>query len=186
MPAYDDVQRYLGEPGGAESAEAHGTLVGLMCLPAGDLPGAWVENTLGDAGLASGPGGRALLQELHQATMGDLEGARFAFQPLLPADDAPLGLRAAALARWCQGFLYGLAVRGLKDKDALPADLREIVEDLAEISQAGLAGDEARETAEEAYAELVEYLRVGVQVIYYGMEEGSGTRTPPTDAGHVH
>jgi uncharacterized protein YgfB (UPF0149 family) len=42
----------------------------------------------------------------------------------------------------------------------------EFLVDLARISQAGDVGSETEEAEEAAYAELVEFLRVGVQLVY--------------------
>jgi hypothetical protein len=48
----------------------------------------------------------------------------------------------------------------------LPEDVPEVLADLARISHAGDVGSETTDVEEEAYAELVEFLRVGVQLIY--------------------
>jgi uncharacterized protein YgfB (UPF0149 family) len=44
--------------------------------------------------------------------------------------------------------------------------MREILEDLLQIAQAEFADGEGEEEGEHAYANLVEYARVGVQLIY--------------------
>jgi len=169
-PDYDEIQDCLGGPApGSAAAEAHGTLCGLMCVAADDLPDSWIRNTLADAGSDGdriATHDRDRLAALHQATLDLLTGTQFEFQLLLPDDDAQLGLRADALGRWCQGFLYGLAVRGLKSFDELPEELREILEDLSQITQAQFADGEGEEEGEKAYANLVEYVRVGAQLIY--------------------
>jgi uncharacterized protein len=41
-----------------------------------------------------------------------------------------------------------------------------VLADLARISHAGDVGSETVEVEEQAYAELVEFLRVGVQLVY--------------------
>jgi uncharacterized protein YgfB (UPF0149 family) len=169
-PEYDEIQDCLeGPAAGSASAEAHGTLCGLMCVAADDLPDSWIQNTLADTGahpdrIAAGE--RDRLVALYQSTLEALAGTQFEFELLLPDDGVQLGLRADALGRWCQGFLYGLAVRGLKSFDELPEDLREILEDLSQITEAQFADGEGEEEGEKAYATLVEYVRVGVQLIY--------------------
>lgn len=169
-PDYDEIQDCLGGPAaGSAAAEAHGTLCGLMSVAADDLPDSWIRNTLADAGSDGdqiATHDRDRLAALHQATLDLLTGSQFEFQLLLPDDDAQLGLRADALGRWCQGFLYGLAVRGLKSFDDLPGEMREILEDLSQITQAEFADGEGEEEGEKAYANLVEYVRVGAQLIY--------------------
>jgi uncharacterized protein YgfB (UPF0149 family) len=42
----------------------------------------------------------------------------------------------------------------------------EVLGDLAQISHAGAVGSESADVEEEAYAELVEFVRAGVQIVY--------------------
>ena len=98
------------------------------------------------------------------------------FQPLLPADDEPLEERTAALAAWCQGFNYGLALAvrfGDADEAVRHEAIAEIVRDFAEMSQLGYQEDEGDRDAEADWAELVEYVRVSVQLVF---EEMAGVR----------
>lgn len=167
---YDQIQACLSaNAADSAAAEAHGTLCGLLCMAADDLPDRWLHNTLADAGQNPSDmadADRQRLMELFDDTAAVLSGTEFEVWLLLPDDEAMLTLRADALGRWCQGFLYGLAARGLKNFDRLPADMREILEDLSQIAQAEFADGEGEEEGEHAYANLVEYARVGVQLIY--------------------
>lgn len=166
-PSYDEIQRLLGPA--ASAAETHGTLVGLLSTAADDLPGSWIANTLADATESETIPTAAeydALAALHAATVAALEGGQMAFTPFLPDDDEPLESRVEALGGWCQGYLYGLAVRGLRRFESLPADVSEILGDFASIATAGPDADADREGSEQAYAELVEYVRVGAQLIY--------------------
>jgi len=73
------------------------------------------------------------------------------------------GPRVVALTA---GFLYGLGTGQISDLDALNGDVGEIVRDFTEISRA--TGDDADEdeSNEQAYAELVEFIRVAAQVVF--------------------
>jgi len=170
LPDYGELQEALGGPeSGSAAAEAHGTLCGLLCVDAEDTPEAWIHNTLADAEEYSYGGrtdARSQLEALHAATLGALAGNEMAFRLLLPADDAALEDRAAALAAWCTGFLYGLAVRGLRPMEELPDELREILSDFSEIGRAGVAAEEVEEAGESALVEIAEYVRVAVQLVY--------------------
>ena len=84
----------------------------------------------------------------------------YSFNPLLPEDNEPIASRTQALSLWCQGFLFGLSVSGLKTLDALSEASREIVEDFSSIAQLEEQFEEG-ENEESAYMELVEYLRIG-------------------------
>jgi uncharacterized protein YgfB (UPF0149 family) len=88
------------------------------------------------------------------------------FEPLLPDDAASLAERVESLAAWCQGFLYGFGAAGTANRSGLPDSVSEFLADLARISQVGDVGSGTEEVEEAAYAELVEFLRVGVQLVY--------------------
>lgn len=170
LPNYEEVQAALGDaPNGAATAEAHGTLCGLLCASVEALAETWIHNTLVDAEEYSFGGGgdaRSLLEALHAATGAALEGSDMDFRMMLPDEDASLEERAVALAAWCSGFVYGLAMHGLRPMDELPEELREILTDFSEIGRAGVAEEEVGEAGENALAELVEYVRVGAQLVY--------------------
>jgi uncharacterized protein YgfB (UPF0149 family) len=78
--------------------------------------------------------------------------------------DAGLGQRNTAGRRL--GFLYGLGTGQISDLEALNGDVGEIVRDFTEISRASGEAAEADESNEQAYAELVEFIRVAAQVVF--------------------
>jgi len=110
-----------------------------------------------------------LLQDLYEETLRQLSDDDYGFSMLLPDDEQPLRLRTQALVEWCEGFLFGLGAGEVKDFAQLPDDVNEISHDLAEISRA-YHEDESTEADEVAYTELVEYVRVGVLVIYEALQ----------------
>jgi uncharacterized protein YgfB (UPF0149 family) len=119
---------------------------------------------------------------LYEETLGRLREAESLFEPLLPDDDEPLVARSAAMALWCSGFLFGLGAGGVRDFSVLPEDVREIAGDIAEISRAGVDGGESEED-EAAYAELVEYLRAGVTLVFEILES---ERSGPESGHTIH
>ena len=121
----------------------------------------------------------AALEGLFTATAAALTQPDMEFEPLLPADEQPIDVRTAALAQWCQGFLYGLGAGAITDASELPGDAGEIVRDLSEISRAGVDATQEEESNEAAYAELVEFVRVGVQLLF---EELAVLRRPSAPA----
>ena len=110
-----------------------------------------------------------LLQDLYEETLRQLSDDDYGFSLLMPEDEQPLRLRTQALVEWCEGFLFGLGAGEVKDFAQLPDDVNEISHDLAEISRA-YHEDESTEADEVAYTELVEYVRVGVLVIYEALQ----------------
>ena len=110
-----------------------------------------------------------LLKALANRTRGALEDVQMSFQPLLPDDAEALMQRVDALAQWCQGFNHGLfvAARTSAAEDEIRSgNTAEIVSDFAEMAQVAVGPDEADAEGEAAYAELVEYVRVSVQLVY--------------------
>lgn len=160
---FEDTLAEAGSP--TEAAEAHGSLCGALCVQAPLRFESWRDELLEDRD-AQSERYRDVLQTVFSRTCHDLDGEGMEFTLLLPDDDEPLAGRTSALAHWCEGFLYGLGAGGLTSIEALPDEVGEIVRDMTEISRAEPGSDEPTETDEQAYVQLVEYVRVGVQLIY--------------------
>ncbi|TLY69554.1 MAG: UPF0149 family protein [Gammaproteobacteria bacterium] len=174
LPDYIRIKELLGRARSlADAAEAHGTLAGCLCGAAGYGFEDWLREIL--------PEGRAdaaavaSLRELYTGTAQALLEPDMEFELLLPGDEESIDARTAALAEWCQGFLYGLGAGGIPDAAGLPGEAGEIVRDFAEITRAGADAGEELEANESAYAELVEFVRVGVQLLF---EELAAARRP--------
>ena len=177
-PDYDHIQRLLVEERSlAEAAEAHGTLAGCLCATAGYRLEDWLREILPEGRAA--PEAAASLEELYTATTAALLQPDMELELLLPDDEQPIEARTAALAQWCQGFLYGLGAGAVSDASELPGDAGELVRDFIEISRAGVDAAQDEEANEAAYAELVEFVRVGVQLLF---EELAVLRPPTTPA----
>lgn len=174
-PDYGEIQHALRQARAlADAAEAHGTLAGCLCATVAYRFEDWLGEIL--------PEGRAdeqttaALRQLFEATAAALTEAEMHFAPLLPLDAEPIDARAAALGLWCQGFLYGLGASSLNDASQLPGEVGEIVRDLSEITRVGVDAGDTAESNEGAYAELVEFVRVGVQLLFDELEP---LRSPP-------
>jgi uncharacterized protein len=162
--SFNDLQRVLIQTHAlTDAAEAHGTLVGTLCSTPGSLVD-WLADILPEG--KADPANAARLREIFDATAGGLREGMLQFRPLLPSDDEPLDDRTAALGEWCQGFLYGLGAGVRPDPDTLQGEAAEILRDLTEITHVGVDPDDGNETNEQAFAELVEFVRVGVQLLY--------------------
>jgi uncharacterized protein YgfB (UPF0149 family) len=172
--SYSDAQDVIVHRLGCGSAaEAHGLLTGLLCMDGGIACEAWLENLEGPAAESPDAADRAQLDRLFETTRRQLDDFDFSFELLLPDDDSPLDERAEALAKWCQGFLAGLGY-GTKGASEWPGECTEILKDFGEIAR--LDADAAGEAAETDYAELSEYVRVGVQVICSELQAGTPSR----------
>jgi uncharacterized protein YgfB (UPF0149 family) len=170
QPDYTHIQEHAL----AEAAEAHGMLCGCLCSAAGYSFEDWLREIL--------PAGRAdpqvaeTLRDVYAPTLAALEQPDMGFEPLLPSDAQPIDGRTTALAQWCQGFLYGLGAGRIPDASSLPGEVGEIVRDFAELTRAGVDG-----------AELVEFVRVGVQLLFEELEAARRAPAPaPDDAAPLH
>jgi hypothetical protein len=162
---YTEIQRVLAEDRSlADAAEAHGTLAGCLCAAIGYRFEDWLLEILPEG--QANPMAKETLRQLYVDTAGALEGPEMEFELLLPEDEEPLDARTAALAQWCQGFLYGLGTSVVQDESGLPGDIGEIVRDLTEITHVAVDTAQSEESNESAYAELVEFVRIGVQLVF--------------------
>ena len=176
--SYAEIQRVLTDQRSlADAAEAHGTLAGCLCAAVGYRFEDWLQEILPE-GRADGLS-TAALRALYVDTAGSLEGSEMEFELLLPEEEQPIDARTAALAQWCQGFLYGLGASALQDASGLPGEVGELVRDLTEITHVGVDDGQSQETNESAYAELVEFVRVGVQLLFEELEPLRDQPPPP-------
>jgi len=180
--AFDDVSRALAAGSSTvHPAEAHGCLCGALCLRPDYSLADWLDEILPDASV--GPTDDEPLATLFAESAGVLARPDMEFEPLLPDDDVELAARVEALSAWCQGFLYGFGAAGVADGGRLSPEVNEVLADLAQIAQAGAVGSEDPETEEQAFAELVEFLRAAVQLVH---DELAPLRVsqPRSDTGH--
>lgn len=159
---YDALSHALTQKGSVqEPAEIHGTLTGILCVREDANPNEALEDA---EALELGAAMSALREVILEALFDSQSG----FKPLLPGDDAaPLDARVKALARWCSGFVYGLACQPEFDLQGISPEVQEVIKDITELGRAALTADDTSpEGAERDYAELVEYVRVGVQLVF--------------------
>jgi len=177
-----EVTAALGRLGLPETASAfHGLLCGALCVqpPERIDPLRLVEGQLPSASDAAAQATLTQLRDDTHAALADMESG---FMPLLPVDDAALGHRTSALSEWCEGFLHGLAGRQKLDLKACSEEVQEVIKDFTEFTRAALQDSDDLETEEGAYAELVEYIRVGTQLVFMELrtrrvEAPAGQRT---------
>ncbi|MEJ2346826.1 MAG: UPF0149 family protein [Gammaproteobacteria bacterium] len=159
------LQRAGAETGPAES---HGILCGMLCAQHNVDRGRWANELFaGEAG-ASDLLARELadaLEPLREETVRQLHDESFGFELLLPDDQESLRCRAQALAEWCRGFLLGFSTLGGVHA-GLSGDAQEVLGDLVQISR--LQGEQGveDEQEEQSLVEIVEYVRVGVLLIW--------------------
>ena len=148
------------------AAEGHGCLCGALCTNT-DYPfERWLEEFAPDEARPLPPASEQPLRMLFADTVRDLRGDEMEFEPLVPDDDATLESRTIALSQWCQGFLYGFSTGGPLKTPELPGSVDEILRDFTHISRASVDVGDAGEEEEASYVEVLEYVRVGAQLIH--------------------
>ena len=149
------------------ASELHGTLCALLCTDGEPDADNWYRSLIpeSDSNDLLQNEARQTLKLLYDETKQHLNDPTCDYQLLLPTDD-DVNIRTIALADWCQGFIMGLMMCGIKDFRKLPENSAEVSQDIVEISRAGTSY-ESEDTEEDAVAleELIEYVRVGVLLI---------------------
>lgn len=181
--SYTEIQQVLSQARSlTDAAEAHGTLAGCLCAAVGYRFEDWLQEILPEGRAA--PEETQTLRELFLSTAGSLGDKDMEFEPLLPEDEQSIDARTAALASWCQGFLYGLGASALSDATQLEGEVGEIVRDLTEITRVAVDSGDSPESNESAYSELVEFVRVGVQLLFEELEPLRDQPPPSTESLH--
>jgi hypothetical protein len=188
-PGFGEVAEILEEVHSVTgTAESHGILCGLMCVPANFEFNAWVAHiseadTQEESGLTGEQEER--LKGLMRETLNQLDSPDMTVRLLLPDNSEKLQARVVALADWCRGFLFGIGISGCGSLEKIDKDSQEFIEDIKNISQvdeAGVDGTEMEED-EKAYFELVEFVRVGLLMFREDLMTNNPVN-PPSGAIH--
>ncbi len=187
--SHDDLDAALKRCGATwDAGQAHGLLCSRLAVLGTDAGIGWLDQVLEGSDPDNAPRRECegMLDALYSFTHRQLADRQSEFEPLLPHDSDSTIIRADAIARWCEGFLHGL-VSGSPDdklKELLAGDpLSDIIKDMLQITRATVDQETDDETNESAYSELVEYLRVAVQLTY---EELAEIRSAPAASEVLH
>lgn len=175
---FPEIAHVLGEmQSSVPAAESHGCLCGGLCAAADYSLERWFEEIVPEESPEAAAEDNSPLKLLFEDTVRALRGDEMAFEPLLPDDDVALQDRANALSLWCQGFLYGFGTAE-PPQEQIPSNVNEVLRDLTHIGRATVELTEVNEEEEQAYAEVIEYVRVGVQLIHdelHSVRTGKGS-----------
>jgi len=171
-----------------EVAQAHGLLCSRLAAEGAEAGPDWLNQVLEgvDASNALRQECEMLLDVVYGNSYRQLAERQPEFELLLPDDHATVAQRTAALAHWCDGFLHGLVSGQRNDavRDRLAKEpLADIIKDMLQITRADVDEDDNDEDNEQAFAELVEFVRVGAQLAYEDLAELRDDRAPAS--GHV-
>jgi uncharacterized protein YgfB (UPF0149 family) len=160
--------------GPINSSELQGALCGLLCLDSQANRATWYKSLYEDVQ----PDEDEILDLTHlfDQTVQALNSLDFDLQLELPDDNAPIASRIIAMTDWCQGLLFGLATSGLTDDADISTDCKEYIADVINISQINSDDLDASDNNDMDFEELVEYLRMGLFLIYSELQPTDSTQ----------
>lgn len=152
---------------GVDPSDLHGSLTGYLCAGGHADARDWLaalQLQLDEAEAAAAMKA-APLQQLFRECSDWLDDPDLRFEPLLPAAETPVEVRADALVEWCRGFLGGIGLAGATEADAMSPDCAEILRDFGTIAGSHFEYADSEED-ESALAEVIEFIRVGVLLLH--------------------
>lgn len=157
------AEKLVGD-GPSSTAELQGALCGLLCLDSQANRITWYKKLFDEIT----PSEEEVLDltVLFDQTVQALNSLDFDLQLDLPDDNAPLSSRIMAMSDWCQGLAFGLGASGMTDDTELSADCKEYIADVINIGQISQDILEDSNEEEANFEELVEYLRMGLFLLY--------------------
>ena len=169
---FNQLEEMLNQCGSSwDAAQSHGLLTGRLVVGGAPIGAEWLLQVLEDTDKDTSYHKNCTkqLDILYQSTFWQLTERLSDFILLLPDDTEDVFYRVEALAKWSEGFLHGL-VSAKEDEDLkkrLSAEpLSEIIKDILQITQVGIEDESDEESCNTAYSELVEYIRIAVQLCY--------------------
>lgn len=182
--AYDQLQTELSIAGlELSAAEVHGVMCGTICnqMKTGARPDMQRLLTAGTEVSAEALASlRGLLEDMLKEIVQKLYGNLAEFSLMLPDDNESLSVRLQALADWCRGFTVGLLNNEAFAIDQLSSDSAEVARDIIAVSEVEAGRQE--EGDEWDFAEVEEFVRVGVQLIFEELHSSQINRAP----GEIH
>ncbi|HEY7906341.1 MAG TPA: UPF0149 family protein [Wenzhouxiangella sp.] len=181
-PSTDQLRWALAlasSPDATGVSESHGLITGLIAgQPNLDVDRLWVhwaglnldvEHDIDDPADPQATH-REHLEAALEDTQKHLQSAEMTFEALVPSMDQPLAQRTEGLAHWCGGFLAGFGASGAVVRDE---QATEVLALLSEIARASSEADESNDSStddleaeEEAFVELVEFVKVAVLLLH--------------------
>lgn len=150
-------------------AELHGLVCGQLAGGSRLSNDLWLQmaNDFLDIEHFSHEQSKVGLVGLYQQSLAQFEGMEMSLDMLLPDDDDyELSQRVESLGLWVQGFLAGFGTQGRQADKKLSEDAKEMLNDLAQISQVASVDLEEDDDSENNFIELSEYVRMGAVYIF--------------------
>jgi len=181
LPSFQELSKELNKQKiKVHPSQLHGIFCGLLAGKGNQMP-SWPDAVaLSDAHLAKV---KNHLQSLFDASEQQFKDFLFELELFLPDDEQSLQARAEALTLWCQGFFTGLEFVGVRIKNHAQQEVAEAMDDLIEITKMNYEEVVATDEDEDAYIELVEYVRMAAIMIYQSLQHPDEAPKRPS---HLH
>ena len=170
---YEHINQISQEAGiPIDVSEYHGKISACLCIENLEAEALLPEEINADIRpLSSGTMKlKNVLLCLIEETLQSLNDTEMTFYPLLSPDSESLINRTLSLSSWCQGFIDGLTLavtqKNISMNIAEQEIIMEIIEDFSQISKLTSASVMNEGGEELAYMEVVEYVRVGTQLMF--------------------
>jgi uncharacterized protein YgfB (UPF0149 family) len=183
MLDYVDISNLLDSVNAdATASSMHGFLCGQICISGRSEDELWQEfmdpQSNDDDSVYSTYS--EVLDFIRQITE-SLHSDDLDFNLMLPDDEYSLVIRTNALADWCHGFLNGFGLGIGERGSSLSEEANEILLDYTKICRVSI--DDDGQDNEMAFMELMEYVKVGVIMIF---DETNSGHSPENEHETVH
>jgi hypothetical protein len=151
----------------AHASEIHGALTGLVSagLTYEDNSYLTLITDMFNNGEPLSHSVQALITNLFDQLWQNIVDDNYGFTLLLPDDDDSLAERSNGLCLWVQGFTLGFGLQQ-KNTQTLPDEIKEILQDFVEIANLSSDIEEDDEDSEQAFYEIVEYVRLSALLCF--------------------
>ncbi len=151
----------------AHASEIHGALTGLVCAGFTYEDNSYLAliTDMFNNGEALPAQVKQLIKHLYNQIWQYIIDDNYGFELLLPDDDDSLAERSNGLSMWTQGFTLGFGLQQ-KNSQQLPEDIQEILKDFVEIANLSSDIDDDDEDSEQAFYEIVEYVRISALLCF--------------------
>jgi len=184
----ESLRPFLQKVGMSSSLpEAHGLFSGILCGSSAEQKKKqrlWLSllDLKIDAGDMLAQEAIDVVDGFYKTTLNALSASELDFQ-LAINEHASLDERLEDFSIWVQGFLYGIGLSHSDDFSKNSEQVQEFMQDLLQISQAEEYELSDSEEDEHALFELIEYVRVGVLLVFE--ELNPIAQSTPIDMGGI-
>lgn len=172
MHNYEQLNEMLITSGaGFHASECHGFLCALVCGNGQVLEQKIREYFLLDSDEIVNPDECLnYLKSLAEDIEAKMYSSDLDLELLLADEDDALAERSRSFAEWCQGFMSGMGLSGVKDEQ-IPYESQELLGDFYKIANLDADHkDNSDQTNDFALMELIEYVRMGTIYIFEDLQ----------------